>query len=359
MAAYIKINMKNEKCEKSWTPDHKFTLDKEQSRINDSSQCCYSDAEGNCCTCEAGTNGLCYWHDPNIIKKGDDKQQLEKLAQSGNYEMAGFSLKYADLEGIALIKPGMKAALNFAYADFYHANLKKAHLFHIDLHGASLMKADVSNANLNCANLELTNLLGTNFENTKIEHVRWGKQIRQEEMAYLAKQTGDVKQAKDLFEQAEEIYRNLYKSAENRGLFEQAGIFLYKEMVMRRLQLPLFSSKRFFSKLIDLFCGYGEKPLRVILFALLIIFSCATLYFSFGINSSVGTLIAFDAKLTMQQNFNYFANCLYFSVVTFTTLGYGDLSPFGITRLIAAIEAFTGAFTIALFVVVFVKKMTR
>ncbi|PUZ92369.1 potassium transporter Kef, partial [Vibrio vulnificus] len=54
-----------------------------------------------------------------------------------------------------------------------------------------------------------------------------------------------------------------------------------------------------------------------------------------------------------------FLNAVYFSVVTFTTLGYGDISPVGLARFIAALEAFLGSFTMALFVVVFVKKMTR
>jgi len=46
-------------------------------------------------------------------------------------------------------------------------------------------------------------------------------------------------------------------------------------------------------------------------------------------------------------------------VVTFTTLGYGDISPIGVTRFFATFEAFIGSFSLALFVVVFVKKMTR
>jgi len=50
---------------------------------------------------------------------------------------------------------------------------------------------------------------------------------------------------------------------------------------------------------------------------------------------------------------------LYFSVVTFTTLGYGDIIPLGISRLFAGIEALLGGFILAIFVVVFVKKMTR
>ena len=35
-------------------------------------------------------------------------------------------------------------------------------------------------------------------------------------------------------------------------------------------------------------------------------------------------------------------SCIYFSVVTFTTLGYGDLQPTGLARPMAAMEALTG-----------------
>lgn len=37
-----------------------------------------------------------------------------------------------------------------------------------------------------------------------------------------------------------------------------------------------------------------------------------------------------------------FWECLYFSLVTFTTLGYGDLQPHGLARVLAVIEAFGG-----------------
>jgi hypothetical protein len=50
-------------------------------------------------------------------------------------------------------------------------------------------------------------------------------------------------------------------------------------------------------------------------------------------------------------------------VVTFTTLGYGDIHPVGYSHYVASVEALTGAFFMALFVVVFVvvfvRKMAR
>jgi hypothetical protein len=50
----------------------------------------------------------------------------------------------------------------------------------------------------------------------------------------------------------------------------------------------------------------------------------------------------------------------YFSVVTFTTLGYGDLRPVHpISHLISSIEAFVGMFMMALFVLTFGRKWRR
>lgn len=320
--------------------------------------CNYISPEGYHCEERAEESGLCFWHDPNISKEGEDvKQRLEAWAATGK-PMIGFCLKRANLQDIKLINEGQKSGLNLAYADLYRANLRSAHLFHIDLHGASLMKAHVEGANLNCANLEETNLLGTQFKHTKIEHINWGDKLKQEYTALVAEKQNDCVQALDYFEQAEEIYRNLRRISEDKGLTEQAGYFFHREMVMRRYQIPRYSSRRFISKVVDLLCGYGEKPLRVLFFSLLIICVCASLYFILGIQGSQ-SIIQFNAHLSWRDNISSFINCLYFSIVTFTTLGYGDISPVGVSRIIAAIQAFTGSFTTALFVVVFVKKMTR
>ena len=127
---------------------------------------------------------------------------------------------------------------------------------------------------------------------------------------------------------------------------------------MRRYQMPQESFGRFVSKMVDVFCGYGEKPLRVVLFSMALIFCCAITYFFLGISGSSG-MVSFNSSHSVSDNLMALANCLYYSVVTFTTLGYGDYTPVGPSKVMAAVEAFAGSFTMALFVVVFVKKMTR
>lgn len=320
--------------------------------------CSYIDAHGQCCNFQGGNNGLCYWHDPEQIKTGQEfRQLLEKCAQNG-LSMAGFKLANADLTGINLTYPGQKKGANLSGADLYRANLKGAQLFAADFTGASLMNADLSYAELKCAHLENANLLGVNLNNSLMELITWGDKVKQEELAFAAHKSGNHQLAMEYFQQAEEIYRNLRKECDIHGLNDQAGYFFYREMTVRRLQLPFWSSNRWISKLVDIFCGYGEKPLRVMATSFFSITFFALLYALFGIDES-GLIYSTQDRLDFDLFISNFFTCFYFSTVTFTTLGYGDISPVGFSRLIAAIDAFLGSFSIALFVVVFVKRMTR
>jgi hypothetical protein len=251
-----------------------------------------------------------------------------------------------------------KKNYSLASADLYRANLKGAHLFNVDLQDASLMKADCRGANLHFANLTRVNLLGAKLDGAKIENIEWGAQLLHEEKGREARKEKKYAEANDFFEQAEEICRSLRKVSELQGLFELMGYFFYQEMIMRRYQMPKWSTARGISKMVDIFCGYGERPLRVILFSLSFIFICGLAYFILGVSDG-GEVVMFNSSHSIYTNLISLFKSLYFSVVTFTTLGYGDLVPVGISRLVAAIEAFAGSFTLALFVVVFVKKMTR
>ncbi|RHW75311.1 ion channel [Colwellia sp. RSH04] len=332
--------------------------------MSDKKQTCqYKDPENTdhssfYCTEAATSSGYCFWHDKTIDKSTPDiKGKLELHAKNGGM-LRGIQLSQSQLEGIDLVNHGKKEGYDFSYADFYHANLKNGHLFNINLTNASLMKADLRDSNLNCANLEKTNMLGVKWSGSKFENVKIGTKLKQEFDAKTAQINKDIPSSIDYLEQAEEIYRDLRKHAEREGIFSLSGFFIQKELTMRRLQLPRYSMARFLSKIVDIFCGYGEAPLRIIGLSIIIIILCAIMYSFTGLNYQ-DTIQTISSEQSLQQNIHFFLSSLYYSVVTFTTLGYGDFTPVGLSRAIAAIEAFTGSFTIALFVVVFVKKMTR
>lgn len=320
--------------------------------------CHYRDPNNHRCSNLAEGSGYCYWHDTMIDKSGDDvKEKLEAYVRKGGYTQ-GISLKRANLEGIDLVNHNKKEGFDFSYADFYRANLHDAHLFNINLKHASLMKADLRDAKLNRANLRHANLLGVRWTGCKIEGIELGKRIQQEVKARKASQLKQAKAAKDFFEQAEEIYRDIRKHAEQEGIFTLSGHLIQKELTMRRFQMPRFSARRLASKVVDIFCGYGEAPMRIVGISCAIITLCALIYSITGLNYR-GEVVTLSASKSLTENIMLLLSCLYYSVVTFTTLGYGDFTPVGLSRMIAAIQAFTGSFTLALFVVVFVKKMTR
>ncbi len=320
--------------------------------------CKYRNPEGKPCEEKDMGTGYCFWHDSTIDKTGMDLcARLETYAANGGM-LQGLKLKQANLKNIRLVRRGCSEGYDMRDADLYRANMDNAHLFNINLAGSSLMKTKLNDSKLHCANLQNTNLLGVKLTNARIDNIKMGKRIQQEQVAIQADKQNNRAKAIDNYEQSEEIYRNLRKAAEADGLHIMAGHFAHKELIMRRKQYAPYSKDRLVSKAVDLFCGYGESPMNVILFSLFLIFFCAILYFILGIKEA-DHIIQMSSTSSLTDNLYHFFSAVYFSVVTFTTLGYGDIQPVGITRLIATIEAFIGSFALALYVVVFVQKTTR
>lgn len=324
-------------------------------------QCVYVDYQGRRCTDDSqGSENLCFWHDPAADKRSDDIcARVEEIAKSGR-PLSGFQLKHANLRGMCLVSDNRSEGYDLADADLNHADLRDAHLFHLNLQGACLLKADARHANLNAANMENANLLGIRLDEAKIEHIKWGKVVWQAAEGKKLRKA-DAKRKKaicSLNEEAEEVSRNIRRQCERHGLHEEAGDFFQKEMRYRRYQLPLYSWRWCVSKTVDMLCGYGERPMRVMAFSAGMMAICAFFYAAIGI-SAEGEIIQVRPELGWGTNGRHFLECLYFSVVTFTTLGYGDIAPVGYGRLVAALEAFLGTFIFALYVVIFVKKLTR
>lgn len=321
--------------------------------------CRYIATDGEPCPEPAqGADCLCFWHDPVASKTAPDvRQRLEALVHAGR-SLEGFVLRNADLHGIRLTFEDLQRRVNLSHADLSRANLNGAHLFNIDLRGASLLKAHLNTANLNNAHLEGANLLGAELENARLERVSWGRHLHQELEAHAAIHEGRDSEALSLYGEAEEVYRYLMGVSERAGHHARAGQFYHRMKVMRRMQMDPWSREWAWSKLVDLLCGYGEDTDRVVGFSLAVILFCAVLYFLLGVQGREGILVL-DASRSVPGNLQQFLLCVYYSVITFTTVGYGDIVPVGGTRVVAAVEAFTGAFSISLFVVVFVRKMMR
>jgi hypothetical protein len=322
------------------------------------SACSYRGPDGLVCPDAAEPSGLCVWHDPGVLKSGPDWQhRLEALARSGR-SLAGFSLQGAHLDGIDLTLSGRPLGVDLRGADLTRASLRGAHLYRADLQGADLLKADLRGANLNEADLEDTDLLATILAGARAEGTRWNLPIRQERQAYMARARGDSPAALQLFKEGEEIYRDLRVIADAHGHHRTAGDFFFREMRMRHHRLPPYGWEWLVSTFAFLLYGYGEKPFYIIANALAYLAGVAALYFLIGLSEN-GHVVAFDAHASWADNLVSYAKCLYFSIITYTTVGYGDFVPLDAAKPIAALEALSGNFMMAMFVVVFMRKLGR
>ncbi len=295
----------------------------------------------------------CFWHDPQTDKSGMDvKNLLEEKYRKGD-SLEGFQLERADLSHIRLIKADMTDV------NLKKANLKRAHFYGANLSGACLFKATLNKANLKRANLKGVELLGASLSRAELEGVSWGDQnkIRNEIEAEKLQSGGETEKAQEKYFEAEEIYRNIKTSFKNRGLGAEAGVYFHREMIMKRMQMPLLSIDRFWSFIMDYSTGYGEKPYKILIFSIIYMMSFALIFSVVGIHHSSGELCIISPYNTVIENIRVLFQSLYFSVVTFTTLGYGDYIPTSEAgRLMAMIEAFGGDFLLALLVITVYKS---
>ena len=151
------------------------------------------------------------------------------------------------------------------------------------------------------------------------------------------------------FLQAKEIYLLLKNNFRNIGRYEDESWAFKKEKDMERQSYRHSKSlhKWLWSCFLNGIFGYGEQPGKVIVSAIIIILIFTFLFMSSGISDT--SMGGFTSK--------NFLDCVYFSVITFTTLGYGDFRPLeGRCRIFAGTEAFIGALMMALFVYTFARR---
>lgn len=94
--------------------------------------------------------------------------------------------------------------------------------------------------------------------------------------------------------------------------------------------------------------GHGERPVRTLYSGIFIIFVSALLYMQ-------GLLFFKGGVITRP----HFWQAFYFSVITFTTVGFGDITPVGVAKVAVTIEALCGIFIIPLFVIGLARKYLR
>ena len=100
---------------------------------------------------------------------------------------------------------------------------------------------------------------------------------------------------------------------------------------------------------------YATSPGRVLLSVIVFWFFFGLLYFVTdlsGLGKTVSSVGNPDHLSVLLQSF-------YHSAITFFTVGYGDVYPVGLSRVLSGLEGFIGVFMMSYFTVAFVRKVLR
>lgn len=266
-------------------------------------------------------------------------------------DLRGANLQEANLEGAELSAANLQGAvLDGAHckrAGFGHADLRGASLFQADLEEASLTQADLRGANLHCVNLShgrlreadlsgadlseadlryadmsLSKIGKTNFSNADLRHARLRMMRQFKKATWIGVDIRDINFAGAYLMRREIIDQNFIKE------------FRCYNTLSKILYYPWMLS-----------CDCGRSMFR---------WCCC-----------IGLLLLFFAYLYTLVGIDYgdFASeisPLYFSVVTMTTLGFGDAVPSSLGgQILAMIEVSTGYIMLGGLLSIFSNKLAR
>ncbi len=246
--------------------------------------------------------------------------------------------------------------------------LPQIYIYNIDLSGANLRNAHFGGAQIEGVDLRGVDLSNTNLNNINIDQAEVGKYPSEEECTNLSQADlryakfnnilySDLKyggynlKEKEEYKKAEGSYRVLKNLFKDVGNYKDADKCYRLERKAMRRQRNIFF--RIFEWLLYEFtCGYGMRPYYLIGWIIFIIFTFMGIYYyNRGQFVYVGDTF---------PNFSMWTS-LYFSIVTFTTLGLGDWHPNPNCNIQfwVSIEAILGAIFIALAMITYARKMIR
>lgn len=122
--------------------------------------------------------------------------------------------------------------------------------------------------------------------------------------------------------------------------------FKLEKKWLRKLLLNVFS----------IICGYGYKPLRTIASSLFFIVFWGIIYWIFG----QLLLDSFYRDISIYPKTISFIDYIYYSGITYTTIGYGDIVPLNdVIKVLSILEALTGVSMLSLFIFSLTKSLTE
>ena len=351
-------------------------------------KCKWSSNINNKCICnhDADESGYCIFHKKN--KSKEENQEIIKLIKENKIsDFSGFV--FEENFNINEIIDYTYKELNFTETTFIKEALFNNHTFN--------GKVTFNNTNF----LEFTTFINSKFlysvtfnnaifnprhSNKKIFMgvIFTGQNLVMNSVHNLPRMDGikfdeytkfillDVDYEKENYINGKINYRIARNQANKIGDHERIGYYYYKERVYGSKSIKVedyptyrhYLSSKFFDVLSKYTVGYGEKPWNILIVSIATISIFALLYMFIGIktlnNELIGISINTLKNYSLTEIIDTYIDLWYFSMVTFTTVGYGDMMvTSSIGKILVSLEVFFGVTIAASWTSVIIKRMIR
>ena len=312
----------------------------------------------------------CIWH-ASVDGKAQD--QLEAADPESQDVIHGAYLREASLVnvdwfvGASLVGADLTGA-DVKGADFSDADLTLATLTDVSAIGADFSDTNLEGAILTNADVRRATLEGARLHETVLTDMHIGGGTKMGSVAVYDRENAppDLIDEQPL-EAAAWVYRQLQSLYEENALPELARRSYYMERDARRrlawrkadyVEATKWELSRWVMQ-------YGSSPYRVLFVSLVVIVVSALLFpLTGGIQETqAGETITYAIQDPENAPWWWLGDVLfkslYFSVVTFATLGLGDIQPIGpFARFLAGLESILGSLLAALLVFVLARLVT-
>ena len=169
---------------------------------------------------------------------------------------------------------------------------------------------------------------------------------------------GNINTAREKYNESEDIYRALKISLQFQSLGEDTSKMFLREMIVKRKQLARFSPLRFAHKFTHLAFGYGEKIGNILYSILIVLVTCALIYGINGVEYQNRNLSFFAEDIQEYGYMRTLGNLFYFSVVVFSTVGFGEITPLGLlNKSTMIIEGLTGGIITTILIIAIYRQL--
>ncbi|GEM_PF-2911883 len=249
------------------------------------------------------------------------------------------SALYCDLRGLRA------EGMSLLKGEFQWSNLERSHLEMCSLQDLRLWHCRLGGASFSESSLANLSLRRCKFKDTRLslrELQLLGPLSRRNPSALLLEEVeGEFEEAHHTYSALEENYRGM-------GELEERDLAFLRKNEAKRMMAKRNGRilEYLYQTFMRAYSSYGTSPVRIVASSVGVMFLCALYYWLSG-------------GLDYGPHRPSFTSALYFSAITFATIGYGDVVPLGSARVLAAIEGFWGFFSNSYFLVVLARRLYR